>query len=83
MTYRSNLCVYGAFVLAVEVLSAAGEALPGFAREDCQTIHADGVRQAVRWDNNARLPIGQPLRLRFHLENAGLYSFRIREAGQP
>lgn len=68
--------------LAVEVLSAAGEPLPGLTREDCQTLNADGVRQTVRWGGNARLPIGQPLRLRFHLQNARLYSFRSREAGQ-
>ena len=69
--------------LAVEALSAAGEPLPGFTREDCRTIHADGVRQTVRWAGNGRLSIGQPLRLRFHLQNARLYSFRIGEAGQP
>ncbi|MDE0464265.1 MAG: hypothetical protein OXH93_17725 [Caldilineaceae bacterium] len=69
--------------LAVEVLSAAGEPLTGFSREDCQAIHVDGVRQTVRWSGDARLPIGQPLRLRFHLQDAKLYSFRIREAGQP
>lgn len=67
--------------LEVEVLSAAGEPLTGFTREDCQTIHTDGVRQTVRWTGNARLPIGQPLRLRFHLQDAKLYSFRSREAG--
>ena len=69
--------------LAVEVLSAAGEPLPGFSREDCQTIRTDGVRQTVRWSEDARLPVGQPLRLRFHLHEARLYSFRIGEAGQP
>ena len=71
----------GAGSLAVEVLSAAGEPLPGFAREDCQTIDTDGVREAVRWSGDARLPVGQPLRLRFHLQDARLYSFRSREAG--
>ncbi|MDE0199898.1 MAG: hypothetical protein OXK78_16950 [Caldilineaceae bacterium] len=69
--------------LAVEVLSAACEPLPGFTRVDCQAIDTDGVRQTVRWSGDARLPIGQPLRLRFHLQDAELYSFRIREAGQP
>jgi len=67
--------------LAVEVLSAAGEPLPGFTREDCQTVGTDGVRQAVRWSGDARLPVGQPLRLRFYLQDARLYSFRSREAG--
>ena len=68
--------------LAVEVLSAAGEPLTGFTHDDCQAIFADGVRQSVRWGGNARIPIGQPLRLRFHLQNASLYSFRIGESGQ-
>ena len=71
----------GAGSLAVEVLSAEGEPLPGFAREDCQTVDTDGVREAVRWSGDARLPVGQPLRLRFHLQDARLYSFRSREAG--
>ncbi len=69
--------------LAVEALSAAGDPLTGFTREDCQTIHTDSVRQSVRWSENTRLPIGQPLRLRFHLQDARLYSFRIRESGSP
>ena len=73
----------GAGGLAVETLSISGEPLPGFTREDCETVRTDGVRQAVRWSRDARLPIGQPLRLRFHLHDARLYSFRIREAGTP
>ena len=73
----------GAGSLAVEALTAAGEPLTGFTREDCQTVDTDGVRQTVRWNGNARLPVGQPLRLRFHLQDARLYSFRVREAGAP
>ena len=73
--------------LAVEVLSASGETIPGYARQDCQAIHTDSVRQTVRWNGAqtepvARLPVGQPLRLRFHLQDARLYSFRIQE-GSP
>ena len=66
--------------LAVEALSAAGEPLPGYARQDCQAIRTDSVRQTVRWRRlTSNLPAGQPLRLRFHLQDAKLYSFRIRE----
>ena len=42
--------------LTVEVLSGAGEPLPGFTREDCQAVDTDGVRQTVRWRGDARLP---------------------------
>ena len=67
--------------LAVELLSAAGEPLAGYAREDCRAVRTDSVRQTVRWNGDAHLPTGQPLRLRFHLHDARLYSFRIRETG--
>ena len=82
--------------LAVEVLSAEGETLPGYAREDCQALDTDSVRHTVRWNGDAirrspravrwrrltsNLPVGQPLRLRFHLQDARLYSFRIGEEG--
>ena len=69
--------------LAVEALSASGEPLPGLTLEDCQAVQSDGVRQVVRWRGEPRLPVGQPLRLRFHLQNAKLYSFRIRQAAAP
>ena len=66
--------------LAVELLSPAGETLPGFSSEDCAAIHSDGVRHVVRWQDRDQLPAGQPLRLRFHLDTAQLYSFRIGKA---
>ena len=69
--------------LAVEALSASGEPLPGLTLEDCQAVQSDGVRQAVRWRGEPRLPVGQPVRLRFLLQNARLYSFRIRQAAAP
>jgi hypothetical protein len=64
--------------LEVEVLSAAGEPLPGYGRGDCMACYADEVRHAVRWQGTDRLPTGQPIRLRFYLQDAALYSFSIR-----
>ncbi len=66
--------------LAVEVLSANGETHPGFSRQECAEFRSDSVRHVVRWSEHERLPAGQPLRLRFHLDNTQLYSFRIRTA---
>ena len=66
--------------LAVELLSPAGETLPGFSRQDCTDVRSDSVRHVVRWQDRQRLPAGQPLRLRFHLDTAQLYSFRVGTA---
>ena len=61
--------------LGVEILSAAGDPLPGYARQDCVAFHSDQVRHAVRWHSTDRLPTGQPVRVRFYLKDAKLYSF--------
>ena len=63
--------------LEVEVMTAEGAPLAGYTREECQAIQTDSVRQTVVWDGSSRLPAGQPVRLRFHLREASLYSFRI------
>ena len=64
--------------LEVEVLSAAGSPLAGYERADCVALQGDSVRHVVRWDGNDRLPSDRPIRLRFHLKSADLYSFRTR-----
>jgi len=64
--------------LTVELLSAAGDPLPGYGRGDCVALQGDEVRHVVRWTGNDRLPADQPIRLRFHLQDAELFSFRIR-----
>ena len=66
--------------LAIELLSADGETIPGFSLQDCTALHSDSVRHAVRWQNRERLPTGRPLRLRLHLDTAQLYSFHINAA---
>ena len=62
--------------LAVEVLSAAGDPLRGYGRQHSRAIESDSVRHAVSWEAGDRLPAGNPVRLRFHLRDAQLYSFR-------
>ena len=63
---------------AVEVLSAAGDPLPGYGRGDCLALQADEVRHVVCWEGTDRLPANQLIRLRFYLNEAELYSFRLR-----
>ncbi len=65
----------------VELLDAAGGVVPGFDREACDPLTKDGVRQEVTWKGSSRLPESmQPLRLRFVLQKASLYSFAAGDA---
>ena len=65
--------------LSVAVLNADGNVIPGFDREDCEVIRADALRQQVHWNGKSTLPADQPVRLRFHLKNACLYSYSLAE----
>ena len=65
--------------MLVEVLDRNGEPIPGFARWDCTPVTTDSTLQQVRWFGGADLsrPSGQPVRFRFWLRNAALYSFWV------
>ena len=65
--------------LRAEVLDKAGRVIAPFTRDNCLPIRTDKTLQAVRWKGGADLSAlaGRPVRLRFHLKNAHLYSFWI------
>ena len=65
--------------VSVEALDQRGEPIPGFARADCRPTRSDSLDAEVHWKRHANLdPLKrQPIRLRFHLENARLFSYRI------
>jgi hypothetical protein len=64
----------------VELQDASGKALPGFAREDCDEIIGDQIERTVTWKGQSDLSAlaGQPIRLRFVMKDADLYSLRFR-----
>ncbi len=67
--------------LRVEVLDEHGRAVPGYEAAACQALCEDTASQpqcriAIRWDRAPRLPAG-PIRLRFHLHEARLFSCGI------
>jgi hypothetical protein len=67
--------------IRVEVLDAAGNVVPGYGRDACDAISGDGIEQAVRWKRHAELPGGaEPIRLRFVVKEASVYSFQGGEA---
>ena len=76
----------GAGEIRVEILKAVrGEALADevdtpispFLKDGCVPVAADGARQVVRWRGQPVLRAleDQPVRLRFHMRNAELFSF--------
>ena len=66
--------------LLVEVLDGEGQILEGYDRDNCIPIRRDDVRQRVKWRGNENLPLNQPVSLRFLLQNASIYSYKL---GQP
>ena len=65
--------------VVAEILDERGEPLPGYGAKDCVPIKEDRTDHTVMWKEKQDLSelAGQPLRLRFHLTNARLYSYWI------
>ena len=63
--------------LTVEVLFPDGSTQPGFSADACTPIKGDHLRHTVNWNQIDLAQAQQPLRLRFSLRWAKLYSFLI------
>ncbi|MBI5395068.1 MAG: hypothetical protein HZA91_07210 [Verrucomicrobia bacterium] len=62
----------------VELQDADGKPLPGFTLEDCAPITGDFIERAVAWKGRSLSSLsGKPVRLRFVLKDADLYSLRF------
>jgi len=63
----------------VEIQDAAGKPLSGFAAGDCPEIIGDEIDRKVRWKGGSDVSslAGQPVRLRFLMKDADLYSLRF------
>ena len=64
--------------VVVEVVDAGSlNPLPGWSAGDCQPLCEDHLAGEVRWGSSGtRPPLGDtPVRLRFYLRKASLYSF--------
>ena len=68
--------------LRVEIQDAAGRPLPGFSLADCPAIIGDEIARVVSWKSGPDVGAlaGKPVRLRFEVKDADLYSF---EFGSP
>ena len=68
--------------LQAEVLDANGQTIAPFTRENCLPLELDATRAAIRWRRAEDLTklAGRPVRLRFYLTRASLYSFWVSPA---
>jgi hypothetical protein len=72
-------------LLRAEILDDRGQPLPGFAAAECDSFAGDEVQHTIKWKNGADIGrlAGSPVRFRFHLKNAALYSFHTRGRREP
>lgn len=64
----------------VEIQDEKGVAVRGFTLEDCPEIYGDEIEGVVRWKAKSAVGelAGKPVRLRFVLRDADLYSLRFK-----
>ena len=77
-----NFSASAAGSIRVEVLrDQMNTPVEGFSLEDCVDLLGDDLERVVRWKDGRELGglAGTPLRLRFVLKDADLFSFRFRE----
>ena len=68
--------------IRVELQDSAGEPIPGFSLADSNPVFGDSVSRIVTWKANKSLKelSGKPVRIRFVMRDADLYSFQCRSA---
>ena len=66
--------------IRVEAIDALGRVIPGFSKEACTPIRGDSVRHVVSWKGgpNCHQLQARPIKLRFHLKTASLFSFEFQ-----
>lgn len=64
----------------VAILDEAGQPLGGFSTEDCDEIVGDQLERTVTWKHTPDVATlsGRPVRLRFAMQDADLYSFQFK-----
>lgn len=76
---RLNFSTSAVGSVRVELQDAAGQAIPGYTLDEMLPIYGDQLDRPVAWKNGSRVDAlaGQPVRLRFELKDADVFSFRF------
>lgn len=81
---RINYSTSAAGNVRVEIQEPGGEPVRGFAAQDCLEIVGDSVEHTVRWKDGTDVSslAHRPVRLRFQLQDADLFSFQFVTANR-
>ena len=76
-----NFSTSAAGEVRVEIQDAAGQPLAGYSLEDCPPIFGDTLSRTVLWNSGSDVHAlaGTPIRLRFSLKDADVFSFKFNE----
>ncbi|MBC8876509.1 MAG: hypothetical protein H8E44_44340 [Planctomycetes bacterium] len=76
-----NFSTSAAGSIRVELQKPDGQPIPGFSLADCQEVFGDELERTVTWKSGSDLAelVSQPVRLRFVLRDADLYSLQFTE----
>lgn len=61
--------------ITAELLSTDGRVLEGYSAKDCRVMREDSTSSYVGWRTRDGIDAQKPLRIRFHLKNADLFSY--------
>jgi hypothetical protein len=75
---RLNYATSAVGSVRVEVQDASGKPLEGLAASDGAEIYGDELARRVVWNGAEELPAERPLRLRFLLRDADVYSIEVK-----
>jgi hypothetical protein len=75
-----NFATSAAGGIRAAIEDARGKPIKGFGLEDCPAIYGDEIEHVVRWNSGSDVSAlaGKPVRLRFDMLDADLYSMRFR-----
>jgi hypothetical protein len=75
-----NYSTSAAGSITVEIQDAEGRPLPGYDAGACPEIYGDEIERVVAWKGGSDVSefAGRPVRLRFVMKDADLYSIRFR-----
>jgi len=72
-----NFSAAAAGSILIEIQDIEGNPIPGFRLEECDEVFGDTVERRISWKNNYNVSSlqGLPVRLKFVMKDADLYSF--------
>jgi len=75
-----NMSTSAAGGITLEIQDADGNPLPGFSLDECHEAFGDDLARVVAWSSGTDVSTlaGRPVRLRFRIKDADLYSLRFR-----